>query len=124
LILIRRSLLVLLLICLGCVAQSAPPDVARKIERNVRSFYNLPPEVKVTVGGITANSDVPGYDSVAVNIDGGEGNDIIEGIGDRTRGHHRRHGMPAGAGLWLPEIRPRSAKRWPRVWLSPGASGH
>jgi len=73
LILIRRSLLVLLLICLGCVAQSAPPDVARKIERNVRSFYNLPPEVKVTVGAITANSDVPGYDSVAVNIDGGEG---------------------------------------------------
>ena len=46
-ILIRRSLLILLLVCLGCVAQSAPPDVAHKIERHVRSFYTIPPEVKV-----------------------------------------------------------------------------
>ncbi len=73
LILIRRSLFVLLLICLGCVAQSAPPDVARKIEHQVRSFYNLPADVKVTVGAITPDADLPGYDAVTVNIDGGEG---------------------------------------------------
>src|ERR1700683_4882791 len=73
LILIRRSLLLLLLICLGCVAQSAPPDVARKIEHQVRSFYTIPAEVKVTVGVVTASSDVPGYDAVTVNIDGGDG---------------------------------------------------
>src|SRR6202034_2635938 len=73
LILIRRSLLILLLICLGCVAQSAPPDVARKIEHQVRSFYTIPAEVKVTVGVVTASSDVPGYDAVTVNIDGGDG---------------------------------------------------
>ena len=72
-ILIRRSLLVLLLVCLGCVAQSAPPELTRKIEHQVRSFYNLPPDVKVVVGGITPSADMPGYDAVAVNIDGGEG---------------------------------------------------
>lgn len=72
-ILIRRSLFILLLVCLGCVAQSAPPDLARKIEHQVRSFYSLPAEVKVNVGAITSASDVPGYDTVAVNIDGGDG---------------------------------------------------
>jgi len=71
--LIRRSLLVLLLVCLGCVAQSTPPDVARKIEHQVRAFYTIPPEVKVTVGAITPSTDWPGYDAVAVNIDGGDG---------------------------------------------------
>src|SRR6516225_4796340 len=71
--LFRRSLLILLLICLGCVAQSAPPDLARKIEHQVRSYYSLPPEVKVTVGAITPASDVPGYDSVTVKLDQGEG---------------------------------------------------
>src|SRR5215472_13718107 len=71
--LIRRSLFVLLLICLGCVAQSTPPEMARKIEHQVRSYYTLPPDVKVTVGNITASNEVPGYDSVSVNIDGGSG---------------------------------------------------
>jgi protein-disulfide isomerase len=63
----------LLLVCLGCVAQSAPPDVARKIEHQVRSVYTLPAEVKVTVGAITETSEIPGYDTVSVNIEGGEG---------------------------------------------------
>lgn len=72
-ILIRRSLLILLLICLGCVAQSAPPDVVRKIEHQVRSFYTIPADVKLTVGAVTPSTDVPGYDAVTVNIDGGDG---------------------------------------------------
>jgi protein-disulfide isomerase len=72
-ILIRRSLLILLLVCLGCVAQSAPPDVARKIEHQVRAFYTIPAEVKVTVGDITPSTELPGYDAVSVNIDGGDG---------------------------------------------------
>jgi protein-disulfide isomerase len=72
-ILIRRSLFILLLVCLGCVAQSAPPDIARKIEHQVRSVYTLPAEVKVTVGAITETSEIPGYDTVSVNIEGGEG---------------------------------------------------
>jgi protein-disulfide isomerase len=70
--LIRRSSLVLLLICLGCVAQSTPPDLARKIEHQVRSFYTLPVDVKVTVGDLTPASEVPGYDTVSVKIEGGD----------------------------------------------------
>lgn len=70
-ILIRRSLFVLLLVCLGCVAQSAPPEVARKIEHQVRSTYNLPSDVKVTVGAIVPGApDLPGYDTVSVTLDG------------------------------------------------------
>jgi protein-disulfide isomerase len=71
--LFRRSLFILLLVCLGCVAQSAPPDVARKIEHQVRAFYTIPAEVRVTVGAITPSTEWPGYDAVAVNIDGGDG---------------------------------------------------
>ncbi len=71
--LIRRLLFILLLICLGCVAQSAPPEVARKIEHQVRSFYTIPAEVKVVVGAIAPSSELPGYDAVSVNIDGGDG---------------------------------------------------
>lgn len=72
-ILIRRSLFILLLVCLGCVAQSAPSDLARNIEHQVRSFYTIPSEVKVTVGAITPSSDMPGYDTVSVTINGGDG---------------------------------------------------
>jgi len=67
--LFRRSLFILLLVCLGCVAQSTPPDLARKIEHQVRTFYSLPAEVKVTVGSITPSSEVQGYDSVSVKLD-------------------------------------------------------
>jgi len=66
---IRRSFVMLLLVCLGCVAQSAPPEVARKIEHQVRSYYDIPTEVKVTVGEITPSVDWPGYDTVTVTID-------------------------------------------------------
>lgn len=71
--LMRRSLLILLTVCLGCVAQSTPPDLALKIEHQVRSFYTLPPDVKVTVGEVSSVSEVPGYDTVSVMIQGGEG---------------------------------------------------
>ncbi len=69
-ILIRRSCVLLLLICLGCVAQSAPPDLARKIEHQMRSYYNIPTDVKVIVGEVVPSPDWPGYDTVAVTIDG------------------------------------------------------
>jgi protein-disulfide isomerase len=67
--LIRRSLLLLLVVCLGCAAQSAAPDLARKIERQVRSFYKIPPEVHILVGVPSASSEFPNYESVTVTID-------------------------------------------------------
>jgi protein-disulfide isomerase len=71
-ILIRRSFVLLLVVCLGCVAQTAPPDLARKIERQVRSYYKIPPEAHVVVGVPTPSSDFPNYDSVIVTVDNGE----------------------------------------------------
>jgi protein-disulfide isomerase len=70
---IRRSFFILLLVCLGCVAESTPPDLARKIEHQVRTYYTIPADVKVTVGAITPSTEWPGYDNVAVTIDGGNG---------------------------------------------------
>jgi protein-disulfide isomerase len=72
LITIRRAFLVLLLICLGCVAQSTAPDLTRKIERQVRAHYTIPADVPVTVGAITASTELPGFDSVSVTIGGGD----------------------------------------------------
>lgn len=70
--LIRRSLLVLILICLGCSAQSAPPELARKIERQVRSYYNVPSDVNIKIGAVTPSTDWPAYDTVTVTMDGGD----------------------------------------------------
>ena len=58
--LLRRSLIFLVLICLGCSAQSAPPDTVKAVERQVRGFYNIPPEVKIIVGA-PKPSDFPNY---------------------------------------------------------------
>ena len=71
--LIRRSFLVLILICLGCSAQSTPSDLAKKIERQVRSAYSIPSEVNITVGEVAPSTEWPNYDSVTVTIAGGDG---------------------------------------------------
>jgi protein-disulfide isomerase len=65
--LLRRSFAVFLLICLGCSAQSAPPDLTKRIERQVRSFYSLPPDVQVTVNSLKP-SEFPNYDSLTVTL--------------------------------------------------------
>ena len=56
--LLQKSFLVLLAICLGCSAQSAPPDTAKAIERQVRSYYKLPPQVLVNIGPLTPSDAV------------------------------------------------------------------
>jgi len=66
---IRRFLLLLLLVSTGCVAQSAPPDMAHKIERQVRSYYTIPPDIKLNIGAIMPSKEIPGYDEVTVTID-------------------------------------------------------
>ena len=70
--LIRRSFLLCLVVCLGCVAQSALPELTRKIERQVRSYYKMSPEILVTVGTLSPSPDFPNYDSVVVTVDGGD----------------------------------------------------
>jgi protein-disulfide isomerase len=75
--LIRRCFLLIFAICLGCTAQANPPnsnasDLNKKVERQVRSYYKVPPEVHVLVGDTSPSTDFPGYDSVVVTIDNGE----------------------------------------------------
>ncbi len=72
--LVRRAFLVLLLICLGCSAQSppassavAPADIMRSIERQVRAHYSLPPDVKVILGPLRS-SEFPNYDALTVTF--------------------------------------------------------
>jgi protein-disulfide isomerase len=66
---LRRSLFVLVLVCLGCSAQSAPPEQVQRIEREVRSYYSLPATVNVTVGPLRP-SEFPNYDALTINITG------------------------------------------------------
>lgn len=68
---VRRAFLVLLLVCLGCSAQptpSAPPDVVRLVERQVRSTYSVPSEVKVVIGSLHP-SEFSGYEALTITFD-------------------------------------------------------
>ena len=71
--LLRRSILVLVLVCLGCSAQLAPPssELTAKIERQVRATYSVPASVKIIIGQLRP-SDFTNYDAVTITIDGGE----------------------------------------------------
>jgi protein-disulfide isomerase len=70
--LIRRSFVLFLVVCLGCVAQSASPDLSRKIERQIRSYYKLPPEVHLVIGPPAPSAEFPNYQSVLVTVDSGD----------------------------------------------------
>ena len=69
--LLRRSFVFLILICLGCTAQSAPSDLNKRIERQVRGFYSLPPDVKIIIGA-PQPSEFPNYDAVTITLDNGD----------------------------------------------------
>src|SRR5271167_3241093 len=69
--LLRRSILVLVLVCLGCSAQSAPPDLVQKIERQVRATYSIPASVKITVSPLRP-SDFANYDAVTITMEGSD----------------------------------------------------
>ena len=70
---LRRSILVLLLVCLGCSAQLAqvPSDLNQTIERQVRATYSIPATVRITVGTLRP-SDFTGYDALTISMEGGE----------------------------------------------------
>jgi protein-disulfide isomerase len=71
----RRAFLLLLVICLGCSAQSPPAsssalppsDIGRAVERQVRSHYSLSPDVKVIVGPLRS-SEFANYDALTVTF--------------------------------------------------------
>jgi protein-disulfide isomerase len=71
--LLRRSILVLVLVCMGCSAQLAPvpSDLTQTIEREVRATYSIPASVKITVGPLRP-SDFANYDALTITIEGEE----------------------------------------------------
>ena len=67
-----RSLIALLLLGLSSSAQStAPTDLDRRIERQVRSLFQLLPKVEVRVGA-RSPSEFPGYENLTVQLVNGD----------------------------------------------------
>src|SRR5437016_9911692 len=79
--LLRRSVVLLVLICLGCSAQSVPSEVAQRIERQVRSFYSIPAGVKINLSPLKP-SEFPNYDALTITFEGS----------DKKRSEERRVG--------------------------------
>jgi len=68
---LRRSALAFFCLCLGCSAQSVSPDLALRIERQVRTYYELPADVKLVLGPVKP-SEFPNYDAMTITFDSGE----------------------------------------------------
>jgi protein-disulfide isomerase len=70
--LFKGSIAAVLLLCLGCSAQSPTSDVDRRIEKQVRVLYEdrLPSDVQISVSG-RKNSEIPNYDQVTVTFSQG-----------------------------------------------------
>jgi protein-disulfide isomerase len=68
----QRSLIVFLVVCLGCSAQSVPPDVVQRMERQIRAYYTIPPHVKVAIGPLKPSTDFPEYDALTITFEGVE----------------------------------------------------
>jgi len=70
--LFRRALVAYLLLCLGCAAQSSPPDLDKRIERQVRATFQLPSTVNIKVAARKPSPDFPGFDSLSVELSQGD----------------------------------------------------
>lgn len=69
--LFRRVFALIFVICLGCAAQTAPPELTAKIERHVRAYYNVPAQVQIEISA-PKTSDFTNYDAVTVTFVQGE----------------------------------------------------
>ncbi len=69
--LLRRLAVLSLLLCAGCSAQSnttsVPPDVAQRVQRQVRAYFNIPPDVDIKLGPLTP-SEFPNYDNLSITL--------------------------------------------------------
>jgi len=68
---LKRLAIVSLLLCsAGCAQSSAPaipPDVSEHIQRQVRAFFNIPPDVDIKIGAPTP-SEFPNYEYISVTM--------------------------------------------------------
>jgi protein-disulfide isomerase len=79
---LRRLAVLLLLFCAGCSAQSkspVPADVAQKVQRQVRSYFNIPPDVDIKLGPLTP-SEFPNYDNLTVTLSHGGKSQAVDFI--------------------------------------------
>ena len=73
--LIRRLALLLLLLCLGCSAQSnSPAEVNQRVERLVRNHYTLAPDIVVEITNRVPSKDFPQFDQISVKLSRGTQN--------------------------------------------------
>jgi protein-disulfide isomerase len=72
----RYALLLAVLLCVGCSAQRspggtpedpAPGSLEQRIQRHIRTYYTIPPNVKILVGE-RRSSEFAGYDLVPVTL--------------------------------------------------------
>jgi protein-disulfide isomerase len=82
---LQRSILATLLVCLGCSAQSTPPDLAKRIEAEVRTYYKLPGEVAISVGDLKPSSEFPNYDAVVISFANGARQDHYQFLVSKDR---------------------------------------
>jgi protein-disulfide isomerase len=77
--LLKCSLIFILVVCLACSAQSNqnPSDLNQRIERQLRTKLQVPPQVQIVVGQRT-KSDFPGYDALNVTLSMGDRKQVIE----------------------------------------------
>ncbi len=74
----RKLLFFVALLCLGCSAQnSAPPDLNRRIEKQIRATFHIPAQVPISVGA-RQPSEFTGYDKVAVTFGQGDKSDKFD----------------------------------------------
>ncbi len=71
-LLFRRALLAIILLCLGCAAQSSAPEVTQRIERQVRATFQLPPTVNIKVVDRKPSPDFQNYDTLTVELSQGD----------------------------------------------------
>lgn len=64
----KRALALIVLIGLGCSAQSSN-ELTGKIEKQLRFTYKVPQSVKVTISPLTSSKDFPNYDALSVTFD-------------------------------------------------------
>ncbi len=68
---LARPTLMAIAVAVSVSAQSAPPEVSRRIEQQVRSFYTIPSNVKINLSALRP-SEFPNYDALTITFDGGE----------------------------------------------------
>jgi protein-disulfide isomerase len=68
----RRSVIAMLLLCLGCAAQSSTPEIQQRIERQLRGRFSIPADVQISVGPRTPSKEFPNYDQVEITLTRGE----------------------------------------------------